>query len=106
MVNRIRIGAARLVGALALAGLATLACAADAPQAPEPYFAHPDFAGLALSPSGKYVGALVPVRGRLALAVLELDTRTPKPVARVDGEDIRWFEWANHDRLAFTTIDL
>ena len=106
MVNRIRIGAARLGGALALAAMATLASAADAPQAPEPYFAHPDFAGLALSPSGKYVGALVPVRGRLALAVLELDTRTPKPVARVDGEDIRWFAWANDDRLVFTTIDL
>ncbi len=106
MVNRIRIGAARLGGALALAAVATLACAADAPQSPEPYFAHSDFAGLALSPSGKYVGALVPVRGRLALAVLELDTRTPKPVARVDGEDIRWFAWANDDRLVFTTIDL
>ena len=106
MVNRIRIGAARLGGALALAAAAMSACAADAPQAPEPYFAHPDFAGLALSPSGKYVGALVPVRGRVALAVLELDTRTPQPVARVDGEDIRWFAWANDDRLVFTTIDL
>ena len=106
MVNRIRIGVARLGGALALAAAAMSACAADAPQAPEPYFAHPDFAGLALSPSGKYVGALVPVRGRVALAVLELDTRTPQPVARVDGEDIRWFAWANDDRLVFTTIDL
>jgi dienelactone hydrolase len=106
MVNRLRIGAARLGGVLALAAAAMLACAADAPQAPEPYFAHPDFAGLALSPSGKYVGALVPVRGRVALAVLELDTRTPQPVARVDGEDIRWFAWANDDRLVFTTIDL
>jgi hypothetical protein len=93
-------------GALALAAVAMLACAADAPQPPEPYFARPDFAVLALSPSGKYVGALVPVRGRVALAVLELDTRTPQPVARVDGEDIRWFAWTNDDRLVFTTIGL
>jgi hypothetical protein len=80
MVNRIRIGAARRGGVLAFAAVATLACAADAPQAPEPYFAHPDFAGLALSPSGKYVGALVPVRGRQSLAVLDLETRLkPSP---------------------------
>lgn len=106
MVNGIRFGAARIVGALALAVVATLARAADAPQAPEPYFAHPDFAGLALSPSGKYVGALVPVRGRLSLAVLDLDTRTPIPVARVDGEDIGWFAWVNDERLVFGVVDL
>ena len=106
MVNRIRLGAARLGGALALAAVTTLACAADAPKSPEPYFRHPDYAGLALSPSGKYVGALVPVRGRLALAVLDLDTKQPKPVARVDGEDIGWFAWANDDRLVFSVVDL
>ena len=102
--------AAALAAPVAPAAQATAATAGArapvAPTAPEPYFAHPDFAGLALSPSGKYIGALVPVRGRLALAVLELDTRTPQPVARVEGEDIGWFAWTNDERLVFSTVDL
>ena len=84
----------------------TLARASDAPQSPEPHFRHPDYAGLALSPSGRYIGALVPVRGRLTLAVLDLDTKQPKPVAAVDGEDIGWFAWVNDDRLVFSVVDL
>jgi dipeptidyl aminopeptidase/acylaminoacyl peptidase len=106
MVVAAAVPEAPAAAAITAAAAAREPAAAVAPTAPEPYFAHPDFAGLALSPSGKYIGALVPVRGRLALAVLDLDTRTPKPVARVDGEDIGWFAWANEDRLVFTTVDL
>ena len=48
-------------------------------------------------------------RGALALAavaMLACAADAPQPVARVDGEDIRWFAWTNDDRLVFTTIGL
>ena len=46
-------------------------------MAPEPFFRHDDYGALKLSPSGKYIGALVPVQGRLRLAVIDLDTAKP-----------------------------
>jgi dipeptidyl aminopeptidase/acylaminoacyl peptidase len=127
MASAVRRVLARLAGALVLAAPGALvaqspapataatsaapsatsaSAVATAPTAPEPYFAHPDFAGLALSPSGKYIGALAPVRGRLALVVLDIDSRKPTPVARVDGEDIQWFAWVNDERLVFGVVDL
>jgi len=96
-----RCGTAR--GALALAARRCRRARPTAPQAPGPYFAHSDFAGLALSPSGKYVGALVPVRGGSRSPCSSSTPGRRSRVARVDGEDIRWFAWANDDRLVFTT---
>ena len=106
MVNRIRIGAARLGGALALAAVATLASAADAPQSPEPYFAHPDLRRT----RAVAVGQVRRRAGAGARAARARGARPRHPDAEagrgVDGEDIGWFAWANDDRLVFTTIDL
>ena len=47
---------------LVAAALGSVAASADG-VAPEPFFQHDDYGELRLSPSGKYVGALVPVGG-------------------------------------------
>jgi dipeptidyl aminopeptidase/acylaminoacyl peptidase len=74
--------------------------------APEPFFQHESYAELRLSPSGKYLGALVPVKGRLCLAVIDLDTKSSRIAAALGSYDVGMFEWVNDERLVFTAIDL
>jgi dipeptidyl aminopeptidase/acylaminoacyl peptidase len=74
--------------------------------APETFFRNADYGELRLSPSGKYIGALVPVQGRRGLAVLDIEGKSVKNVARVDGQDIGGFLWVNDDRLVFGIVDL
>ena len=76
-----------------------------APVAVEPFFRHPDYRSLKLSPSGRYLGGLVPVKGRVHLAVLDLDRKTSQVVAGVDGRDISTFEWVSDGRLVFSVMD-
>jgi len=78
---------------------------ATAPVAVEPFFRHPDYRSLKLSPSGRYLGGLVPVKGRVHLAILDLDRKTSRVVAGVDGRDISTFEWVSDGRLVFSVMD-
>jgi len=99
---------ARLVAPLAawmVVGAATGAHAAEATApAPEPFFRHSDYGGLELSPSGRYIAALVPVQGHVRLAVIDLDTRSSKIVASMEDGDVRWFAWVNDNRLVLRGI--
>ena len=74
--------------------------------APEPFFKHADYRSLGISPSGKYLGALVPADGRVRLAVIDVESRSLNVAAAVDGYDVDWFEWVNDDRLVFTVVDM
>ena len=78
----------------------------DVTVSPEPFFKHSDYGAMKLAPSGKYIGALVPVQGRLRLAVIDLETRSSHIAVSMDGEDIDRFEWVNDNRLVFTVADL
>ncbi len=85
------------------------AAAAEPPRAAvpvEPFFRHDDHRQMALSPSGRYLGALVPVDGRVRLSVIDIDAKTAKVVASMRGEDIAAFHWVNDNRLVFSLIDL
>jgi dipeptidyl aminopeptidase/acylaminoacyl peptidase len=99
---------ARLAQLLVLVGAALVSVAAPAADvvAPEPFFQHDSFRELRLSPSGKYLGALVPSGGRVCLAVIDLGTKSFRIAAVLDGYDVGWFEWVNDERLVFTAIDL
>ena len=79
--------------------------AADA-VTPEPYFEHASYRELRLSPSGKYLGALIPAGGRVRLAVIDVETKSVAIAAALQGDDVDWFEWVNDDRLVFSAIDL
>ena len=90
---------------LAFAGVAF---AADVPTAvsPEPFFRHADYGSMQISPSGKFVAVLAPLRGRLGLAVFDVLSRTATPAASVNGYDITTFRWVNDQRLVFSVSDL
>ncbi len=72
----------------------------------KPFFQHDSYQELQLSPSGKYLGALVPIDGRVRVAVIDVETRSIGIAAAVDGADVAWFEWVNDDRLVFGVVDL
>jgi dipeptidyl aminopeptidase/acylaminoacyl peptidase len=74
--------------------------------APEPFFGQASYRELRLSPSGKYLGALIPAGGRVRLAVIDVDTKVLSIAGALQGDDIDWFEWVNDDRLVFSAIDL
>ena len=80
--------------------------AADPAVSPEPYFKHADFDALYLSPSGKLLAALAPVNGRKALVALDLQTRKPRVITTIAGQDICSFRWVNDKRLVFDVCDL
>ena len=84
------------------------AFAAEAPPvvAPEAFFKHADYGYLRMSPSGKYIGGLVPARGRRSLAVLDVVANKIAALSTFDGGDIVAFDWVNDDRIVFTIADL
>ena len=110
-----------LPGAAVLLAL-TLACScadaqtATAAQAPatlppypaEAFFARPELASPRLSPSGRWLAALV--RGapeRNMLVVIDLDNAAePQVLARFTDIDIANVHWVGDERLVFDTVDL
>jgi len=92
---------------LALAALIVQAAAVHAAVvSPEPFFKHASYREMRLSPSGKYLGALVPAGGRVRLAIIDVETKSLSIAGALQGDDIDWFEWVNDDRLVFSAIDL
>ena len=73
---------------------------------PETFFSHSAYTQLKSSPSGKFIGALIPVRGRLAVAVIDLETMKPDVAASLEGRDISWYDWVNDNRLVLSLADL
>lgn len=90
----------RLLLATVLAPL--FASAAPVPQIPvETLFRKPEFSALSLSPDGKYIGALAPVKNRMNLHVIEVATMKPVRVTTID-QDLNGYVWKTNDRLLFT----
>jgi dipeptidyl aminopeptidase/acylaminoacyl peptidase len=91
---------AALLAAFA-AGLPGVSVAADdaKPVPMEAFFKYADYGALELSPTGKYIGALVPVQGQVRLLVIDLDTKASRIVASAEGGDVLWFAWVNDERL-------
>src|SRR5204862_3399599 len=97
--------AARGLTLMVVLVLSGVAAAADV-VAPEPFFQHASYREMRLSPSGKYLGALVPAGGRVRIAVMDVDTKSLTVAGALQDDDIDWFEWVNDDRLVFSAIDL
>ncbi len=96
---------ARLLTWLAATFVVVAAAAEDVAQVrPEPFFRYSDFGSLKLSPSGKYIGVLVPVEGHVGLKVIDLDAKSGRVVATMDGGDIVRFDWVNANRLVFDGV--
>lgn len=83
-----------------LAG-ANSASAAD-PVSLEDFFKNPSLAGPMLSRSGKYLAATAPLKGRMNLLVLDLDTRKGNLLTSFEDFDVINVRWVGDERLVFS----
>ena len=87
--------------ALNFVGGATAALAAE-PFSLEEFFNNPSLAGPTLSRSGKYLAATAPLKGRMNLMVLDLDTRKGALLTSFEDFDVIDVHWVGNDRLVFS----
>ena len=87
--------------ALNLVGAASVAVAAE-PVSLEEFFKNPSLAGPVLSRSGKYLAATAPLKGRMNLMVLDLDTRKGTLLTSFEDFDVVSVHWVGDERLVFS----
>ena len=99
----------RFLSLLALAAGALLAVAfpahAQAPAAPltvEEIWKQPQLDGPTLSRDGKYLAATMPIKGRMNLVVIELETRNVRALTNYDIFDVLNVTWVGNDRLLYS----
>src|SRR6185437_14819163 len=86
------------------AGLAAMvAHAADALLPVESFFRLPEYAAMRISPDGKHIAALAPVRGRQNLVILDVTLKDAHPVSGFEDKDVVWFAWLSGKRLLLRT---
>jgi dipeptidyl aminopeptidase/acylaminoacyl peptidase len=99
---------------LASAGALCMTTAlAQAPKAPataadisvKQFFALAEYSSLALSPDGKKLAAIAPVKGRYNLIVVDLDTRKAHALTASDRWDVYQPQWIGNNRLYFQVIN-
>jgi dipeptidyl aminopeptidase/acylaminoacyl peptidase len=82
---------------------------ATAPTPPvipvEVFMRRQEFASMSLSPKGDKLAALVPVRDRDNLVVIELANNTRQIVTNFSDNDVASFSWVNNDRLYLRVAD-
>lgn len=85
-----------------------LAQTPSAAQIPlEDFFKKARFSQAALSPSGRYVAAIVPINERRNIAVIDLnDASQVKVITAFRESDVRAVAWVNDDRLVYSLVDL
>jgi len=81
------------------------ALAVDVAKAAQDFGRLPHLSAPKVSPDGKYLATLTPVKGRHALIVMELETLKLISVLSLDSEalgnvvEVGWYRWASNDRL-------
>ena len=83
---------------------AAAAVAAEPPSV-EAFFKRPDYADLKLSPDGKRVAAIVRGPKRDGLGVLDLETKSGRPITNIADSDVLEFHWISNQRLVFSVGD-
>ena len=73
-----------------------------APASLEDYLKLPQYANPTLSPDGRYLAVSTPVKGRLNLAVVDLETRKGTALTNFSDFDVLDARWAGNERLVFT----
>ncbi len=92
-----------LAGALLAAPFMTMPAMADASIPVADFFKASQYSGIpSLSPDGKTLAVLTPRNGRNVLAVIRLDSRTPRVIASDPDWDIANPIWVNNERLVFS----
>ena len=87
--------------ALNVAAGANSAFAAD-PVSLEDYFKNPSLASPILSRTGKYLAATAPLKGRMNLLVLDLETRKGTLLTSFEDFDVISVRWVGDERIVFS----
>lgn len=93
-----------VVGLALVLGLGATAGARAETVEPLPlatYAAPPEFVNARLSPDGRYLAALAPVKGRRNLVVLDLQTRKPRAITAISAHDVIGFDWVGSGYLIY-----
>jgi dipeptidyl aminopeptidase/acylaminoacyl peptidase len=94
------------LAAAALASTFAVATASADPLPVETLFRKPQYFDARLSPSGRYLAAVVNVGGRMDVAVLDLDTMAKPSVLRAGDGDAVGVIWQSDERLIVRAGDL
>ena len=65
----------------------------------EEFFRRPDYSQMQLSPNGKLLAALVPLKGRNNLAVIDIDSKSRAVITDFSNVDVAQFYWVDNSRL-------
>jgi len=66
------------------------------------YAAPPEFVSARLSPDGRYLAALAPIKGKRNLVVLDLQTRKPRAITAITANDVIEFNWVGSGYLVYS----
>jgi len=93
------------LAAAALASTFAVSTASADPLPVETLFRKPQYFGARLSPSGRYLAAIVNVAGRMDVAILDLDTMKSSVLHAGDGDMVNVI-WQSDERLIVSAGDL
>lgn len=95
-----------IVATLALGFAAAVPAQKSARDIPvETFFKRGQYGSMQLSPNGSRLAALVPLKGRNNLVVLDVAKRTRSVITSFDALDVANFYWVNNERLCFSVAD-
>lgn len=69
------------------------------------FFRLPRYSQMAMSPDGKRLAALAPVKGRDNLVIVDLEQQTSRALTTLDYVDVSDFLWLDNQRIFFRTRD-
>ena len=92
---------ARLLAGLALLFAASAAAAQDT-MSIEDIWKSPDLTQPVLSSDGKFMAVTMPFKGRMNLAVVDLETRKASALTDYESFDVQGVRWVGNDRLLYT----
>lgn len=95
----------RLVRLVATALLCLVFGVASAQTSIEDLFKNAKFTSATLSPNGKHLATTANIKGRIQLAVVDIEMGTATNVAGYDTLDVTNIRWINDDRIAYSIID-
>lgn len=72
----------------------------------EDFLKKPQYSKLSLSPDGKLLAALVPLNGRLNLALIDLDKGSATTLTALRDQDVYQYRWIGDERLEVQTANL
>lgn len=70
------------------------------------FFRRAQYSQMLLSPDGRKLGAIAPIKGRDNLVIIDLEKRTSAAITNFSNEDVSDFTWIDNDRLFLRVGDL